>query len=497
MGWERWVEMDRRAKENEVQIRLLKTARRIMQSKKEGTRKPNELQQLKQWVDTSVPALQSLPQPALLEFLKHVQYLTYKPGEVVFRQGDCCKELYVMMHGSVDVHVMSEKKNEKAPPPQKLHVVGGGGDVTAGAVGAALGFMAEQHSRRKKRKIPKLTILTPEITQAPEDPEEKAEDEPAVDEYVAQHGMRVAVKRAGEVFGEQAATASKKMTGRTATIVATPMLENEGSVSKNAFWKPRQQQDGPELIELLMVSQSLYRRTMMDNAKRDDSIQLAQNVDFFTHNVSFATSWRQDQIIAFVYAMELRTFRYGQRIPADCFVVIRSGSVKLVKKFKAKSTNKLHNNTAATPGAHGQKSEHSRFAALHELDIAILGHGDFLGGKIMENKGRKLKKETTVGKDSLEALQAVANSESVEALILTKEKYDIFLHTARTTYINHDFVRRMQNVICKGMVERQERTKLKLTAFASFIANGTSSPKSEAPSMNTSLRSSIVPRVGK
>ena len=91
--------------------------------------------------------------------------------------------------------------------------------------------------------------------------------------------------------------------------------------------------DEKELVEILVVTQKLYKRTMMENSKGDTKIQTARNVDFFCSHVSFVKNWTKHQIVAFVYAMQLRTFRFGQHLPSDDFCVIVSGAVKLVKQF--------------------------------------------------------------------------------------------------------------------------------------------------------------------
>jgi hypothetical protein len=65
---------------------------------------------------------------------------------------------------------------------------------------------------------------------------------------------------------------------------------------------------------MLVISQALYKRTLKNNSVGDESITLAQNVDFFGSRVSFAPSFAKDQIIAFMYFMQLRTYHYGHKV---------------------------------------------------------------------------------------------------------------------------------------------------------------------------------------
>jgi CRP-like cAMP-binding protein len=212
---------------------------------------------LKQWVDLSVPVLKPLPLPALHDFLKNVRYETYRPGDVVFKQGDHCKELYVVMSGSVDVHVKSARneyeevgdliyatphknevggampykaktttQNEANPDPQsKLTESETTSEMELKEVANALGLLRTKHTRRRLR----ISHSSDKLAATPNVARDRSDDPEVVvvvleDAYVQEFGKRVAVKHAGDVFGEQSAITDAK-TGRTASIIVTPLAE--------------------------------------------------------------------------------------------------------------------------------------------------------------------------------------------------------------------------------------------------------------------------------
>jgi CRP-like cAMP-binding protein len=224
---------------------------------------------LKQWVDLSVPVLKPLPLPALHDFLKNVHYETYRPGDVVFQQGEYCKELYVVMSGSVDVHVKSSR-NEYEEIGGLIYAATNKNEVGGGAVTStpaklankneanldqqskqtesettnaettdlkevshALGLLRTKHTRRRLRishSGEKLTT-SPNVAgerRPPDDQEVTVVVVLEEDAYVQEFGKRVAIKRAGDIFGEQSAITDVK-TGRTASIVVTPLAEGSSS----------------------------------------------------------------------------------------------------------------------------------------------------------------------------------------------------------------------------------------------------------------------------
>jgi CRP-like cAMP-binding protein len=218
-----------------------------------------------------------------------------------------------------------------------------------------------------------------------------------------------------------------------------------------------------------------------------------------------------------MYAMQLRTYHYGHKIPLDSFVIIRTGSVKIVKLFKAKPENKLadrsviashHHHHHSYPHGHSSRQQSRFVGGIRELDISILGVGDFFGGQRVSgscssiNSGSKKKlpqpdvvdrtertRSTLAMFDQPNHFQAVAIAETVEVLILTKEKYLSFLQTSKSTYSNQEFVRCMQDAVSQVMADRMKRADAKLLMFEQITVGGsmlnTRSSQNYSPDIRT------------
>jgi hypothetical protein len=135
---------------------------------------------------------------------------------------------------------------------------------------------------------------------------------------------------------------------------------------------------------------------------------------------------------------------------------------------------------------------------FHELEISILGQGDFFGGQCVSsiNSSKKRPKpeeadraERTDSKlamfDQPNHFQAVAIAETVEVLILTKDKYLSFLQTIKSTYSNQEFVRCMQVAVSQVMADRMKRADAKLLMFEQ-ITVAVHPSRSSGSSLNTS-----------